>query len=260
MEMSRLEVPVIDDKLKQLYEYCQHDLPIFPLNWINTDTGACSCGKQACSSPGKHPLMRGGFKKASADPVTVGTWHKKWPNANWGMRTGSKENGGSGLLVVDIDINKDNKDGFGAWEAIAAHNIHTFETVAVVTGNLGLHYWFLYPEGDDIPCSQGALGVGLDIRAEGGYVLVPPSATTNAYLFDPGLDDTAIAPVPEWLLVALSGSGAAFEEDPVRTPNVEWFRSSLRRGPCPYAKWADPGRQTPPQIAGPGCFFAQHRL
>jgi len=212
-----------DEKLKFLYQYCLQGLPIFPLNWIDPHTGKCSCRKPDCSSPGKHPFLKGGFKNASTNQVRVEGWHKRYPLANWGMRTGSKEIGGSGVLVVDIDRKN---HGFNAWEALVGNDKEE-ETITVRTGRLGRHCWFKYPVGQHIGCSAGALGMGLDIRAEGGYVLVPPSATTNPYKFDlspfPDLaglhqpphgqnhdyndQNGLILPVPGWLLERLDSLG-----------------------------------------------------
>jgi hypothetical protein len=46
---------------------------------------------------------------------------------------------------------------------------------------VGEHLYFRYPEDLEVRNSQGYLGYGLDIRGEGGYVLVPPSRTTAPY-------------------------------------------------------------------------------
>lgn len=67
----------------------------------------------------------------------------------------------SGLVVVDIDFKNGGTD---ICEGI--------ETPTVRTPSGGLHYYFLYEEG-----VRNAAGIvkGVDIRAEGGYVVAPPS-------------------------------------------------------------------------------------
>ena len=101
-----------------------------------------------------------------------------------GMATGRR----SGVVVVDIDLDK------GGFETLAAL-IHRHEewpkTPAVRTGGGGLHFFFSYPEGAMIHNDAGnKLGPGLDVRGEGGYVLLPPSthATRRVYEWEEGED------------------------------------------------------------------------
>ncbi len=42
----------------------------------------------------------------------------------------------------------------------------------------GMHYYFKHP-GGEVRNSAGRLGPGLDIRADGGYVVAPPSRHPN---------------------------------------------------------------------------------
>jgi hypothetical protein len=56
------------------------------------------------------------------------------------------------------------------------------ETRVVHTGGGGLHFYFEHP-GFHTPNSVSELGPGLDLRGDGGYVLLPPSvhATSRIY-------------------------------------------------------------------------------
>ena len=63
-----------------------------------------------------------------------------------------------------------------------------------------MHYLFTYPTGENIRNSAGKLAEGLDVRGEGGYIVVPPKATTRPYEV---LDPLPLAPTPAWLLEAL---------------------------------------------------------
>ena len=70
------------------------------------------------------------------------------------------------------------------------------QTLMAHTGR-GSHLYFLWPEGLDLRNSAGRLAVGLDVRAEGGYVIVPPSVhpTGAAYEF---IDERiAVAAAPQ---------------------------------------------------------------
>ena len=81
----------METKPEQLLFYAAQGWPLLPLTWVQE--ASCSCGKPDCSSPGKHPLIKRGFKNASLDANQILEWHQKWPQANWGMRTGSASSG-----------------------------------------------------------------------------------------------------------------------------------------------------------------------
>lgn len=182
-------------KREQLLWYAGRGLPIFPCHWV--EAGACSCANPGCKSPGKHPLVENGFYAATANPGQVEAWHRRWPEANWAVRTGPASGGGAGILVVDIDPRH---SGDATWEMLRDENPGPLETVTVRTGGGGVHYWFQYPEGYVLSSKAGQLGPGVDIKAGGGYVLVPPSRTAQPYAFDLNPAETAIQALPGWIL------------------------------------------------------------
>jgi hypothetical protein len=55
------------------------------------------------------------------------------------------------------------------------------KTARARTGGGGVHIFFRYPRETDIRNSVGLLGPGLDVRGEGGYVVVTPSRTQGSY-------------------------------------------------------------------------------
>ena len=82
----------------------------------------------------------------------------------------------------------------------------------------GKHYIFRAPAGTNIRCRTGQLAPRVDIRAEGGYILVPPSRVGGKpYQFAPGLElDRPLAELPEppaWLVAELA-------EDAPSSPTV----------------------------------------
>ena len=83
----------------------------------------------------------------------------------------------------EIDIDK-KSGGYETWDLLQTVNPEPFETVLVSTGNGGQHHWFFYPDSFDIRSGAGVLGKGVDIRANGGYVLIPPSKTSTQYQFE----------------------------------------------------------------------------
>jgi hypothetical protein len=161
--------------LRAALAYARRGVPVFP-----------------CEPGGKRPLTYNGFWDASADPRRVEAWWGRWPDANVGVPTGER----SGLLVLDID------PGAGGPESLAAlERAHgpLPRTAKVRTGGGGMHVFFRYPAGETVRNSAGRLGPGLDVRGEGGYVVVPPSRTQSAYEW---LDRAPLAQ-PTWLLACL---------------------------------------------------------
>lgn len=164
--------------------YARNGVPVFPV-WSPTENGGCACPKGLdCPRPAKHPITSRGFKDATTDPDIVRVWWTRHPRANIGMPTGSE----SGLLVVDVDLDK---GGFETLAALVHRHRELPETPTVRTGGGGLHLFFQYPADAEIRNDTGRkLGPGIDVRGEGGYVLLPPSvhATRRAYEWAGGQD------------------------------------------------------------------------
>jgi hypothetical protein len=110
------------------------------------------------------PLIKEWQKWATTDVEQVRRWWNDWPSANVAIHC-------AGMLVIDID---------GAeW---SEENWETFSEMAQVTNwivdtprNGGMHYWYRLPEGEKVPNSVSQAAKGVDVRSDGGYVLVPPS-------------------------------------------------------------------------------------
>jgi hypothetical protein len=163
--------------LKAALAYARRGAPVFP-----------------CEPGGKRPLTYNGFWDASTDPRRVEAWWSRWPEANVGIPTGER----SGLLVLDVDPGAGGPESLAALERTGGPLPRTARTR---TGGGGMHVFFRYPEGETVRNSAGRLGPGLDVRGEGGYVVVPPSRTRSAYEW---LDRAPLAQAT-WLLACLSG-------------------------------------------------------
>ncbi len=115
----------------------------------------------------KKPLVE--WKSYQNRPPTeeqVKAWWTQWPDANVALITGII----SGLVVVDCDS-----------EGATDHFIESYpdakDTLRVQTGR-GQHFYFKFEE--SIRNDAGKLlGLGIDIRGEGGFVIVPPSLHVN---------------------------------------------------------------------------------
>lgn len=152
-----------------------------------------------CRPGAKQPLTRHGFQDATSDAAQIQAWWARWPDANVAIAA-------TGLLVVDIDPQA------GGWPHEPEHAAELLAAGAVsLTPRGGRHYVFRRPPGKDWKCSTGQLATGVDIRTDGGYIVVPPSRTTNgAYRWVPGMElEMSAARLPEppgWLAALLDRS------------------------------------------------------
>jgi putative DNA primase/helicase len=139
---------------------------VFPVHWPLLG-GGCSCGDPACKDPAKHPLTPHGFKDATTDAVVIAGWWRRWPSANVAVATGSRSN----LLVLDFD----GPEGLAALADLERQHGPFPPTLRVKTPRGGVHVFFAAPPGEVIRSRTNLHGLRVDVRAEGGYVLVPPS-------------------------------------------------------------------------------------
>lgn len=163
--------PLRSELLSAALGYAGRGWPVFP-----------------CKPGDKKPLVRW-REKASTDPRRITAWWSKWPAANVAVVTGPD----SGLLVLDVD------DPAGLDDLEGEHG-ELPKTYTTATGSGGMHYYYRFPAGENVRNSAGKLAAGLDVRAAGGYVVAPPSATTRPYEL---LDDLPLDDPPAWLLEAL---------------------------------------------------------
>jgi hypothetical protein len=144
---------------------------------------------------GKTPLTTHGFKDASSDPEQVSQWRREFPGCNWGAPTG--------ITFVVLDLDAKHPESFEWWRE--QQDIHGLvETYEVSTPSGGVHLYFL-PPAVELKSTASQIAPGVDTRAQGGYVVIPPSVIVgNAYEVT---NDVPIAELPAWLLEAWPKGG-----------------------------------------------------
>ena len=149
-----------------------------------------------CLADRKEPATPNGFKDATCNEQTIRAWWAENPAFNVALSPGD-----CGWLVVDLD--KDKKTGADTGEEtwaklVAEHGIDPTYTVQTPSG--GRHLYF---EGVD-KSSVRRIGPGVDVRSEGGYVLIPPSVVGGKpYVVG---DDCPITELPVWVSHMLASS------------------------------------------------------
>ncbi len=132
-----------------------------------------------------------GCRDATSDSDVARARWKKWPGANIGAATGSQ----SVFWVLDIDL----PDGPKSLAALEAEHGPLPLTVEASTPRGGRHLYWRHVKG--IRNSAGRIGTGLDVRGDGGSIVLPPSVLSNGGQYRWVKNGAgAIADAPEWLV------------------------------------------------------------
>jgi archaellum biogenesis ATPase FlaH len=160
--------------LERALHYASHSWPVFP-----------------CQPRGKRPLVQHGLKQATTDDATIKRWWTEWPNANIGVAL-------TNIVVVDVDGEK----GEASLRALTSQHGELPLTLESKTAR-GRHFFFTVSADDGIRNNAGKLGPGIDVRAQGGYVVVPPSQheTGAIYTWTRKQRPTVL---PDWLRALLT--------------------------------------------------------
>lgn len=160
-------------------DYAKRGWPVFP-----------------CCPRSKIPATPHGFKDATTDEKLIRAWWALEPDYNVAIATGHA----SGVYVLDID----DKPGRSVDEALASLGLGWPETPTVRTGGGGVQLFYAFPTGSDLSITGGKLGLGIDTRGNGGYVVAPPSIHPNGNPYKwMDCEDAALAPTPAEIIKRL---------------------------------------------------------
>ena len=139
----------------------------------------------------KRPHVTGWQDKATTDPAQLRRWWRKWPDAMPAIPTGSR----SGVAVLDLD-RKNGKDGFQTLRELG-HDPDALSPHTISTLSGGGHHYFRHMEG--LRSSADKIGRGVDVRAEGGFVIAPGAINgKGGYGRLSGPLKRIFADLPEW--------------------------------------------------------------
>jgi hypothetical protein len=161
----------------------------------------------------------------------IHAWWGSCRDLNIGLACGEP----SGLFVVDFD----GAEGEASLRILEQIYCPLPPTREVITGrNGGRHAYFKLGK-HKIRNSAGKLGVGVDVRGSGGYVLLPPSIHPSGRPYCWSVDSAEhIATAPEWLHAIIadekSGQGKSLEHwHRVLTDNIlEGMRNATLASVC----------------------------
>lgn len=138
--------------LNQTNEYCNKGIKIFPMNYKS-----------------KVPMKNFKWKEQSSTNYGEIKKYVEGKNGfNLAMPTGKVND----VFVLDIDKGH---NGFETLKKLENKLGSLPDTVTVLTGGGGKHFYFKYPEGVKITGVACLLGDGVDTRTDNNYVVIPPS-------------------------------------------------------------------------------------
>ena len=116
-----------------------------------------------------------GCRSATRDLDVVRAWWQRWPDANVGIATGPA----SGVWVLDVDVD-DLVDGRASLAELEARHGSWPATIQSTTPSGGCHYYWRWDDSvHEIRNSASRVGPGLDVRGEGGSIVLPPSVLAD---------------------------------------------------------------------------------
>lgn len=197
--------------------YARIGLSVIPVHSIKN--GKCTCGSAKCGKPGKHP--RGSWKQYETKPMTEEEIRSIWsrhPETNIGIVTGAL----SGVSVLDID----GEEGLNSLREAGIDLEDMPETPLSLTGRGGYHLVFRHPDDFGLKTKAGVLPC-VDIRAEGGMFVAPPSlhASGKTYEWAEGRSMHDLSPADfDWSTVVAEASGKPKEAE---RSTRKWFEAAL---------------------------------
>jgi len=142
-----------------------------------------------CRPNAKQPATAHGCLDATTDLETIERWWSETPEANVAIATDD-------LFVLDVD------PAGRPWVGTVNYD-DLMRGAMTTTPRGGMHYWFRQTNGQDLHNTAGKVAVGVDTRANGGYVLVPPSIVNGRpYTWLAELEGE-LPTIPPWLLELL---------------------------------------------------------
>jgi hypothetical protein len=148
--------------------------PVFMLGRSKRPVANCAdCPKDAHDPATCGHLTCHGFYAATTDPARLAAIINAVPGGQLAVRTGAV----SGLAVIDVDPAHGGDASLS--ELMTAGLVP--RTLHVHTGSGGLHLYYRHP-GQALPSRPMPDRAGIDVKADGGYVVLPPSLHHRTHL------------------------------------------------------------------------------
>jgi len=206
-------------KLEKVFELFDRGWNIFPVEPNGKRPVVVRVGTDEEGKPFDVRMSWKEYEYNRVNKEQIESWYKTYPDCNWGVICGKISN----ICVVDID-------GQNGVESLKKFHpeMDTISTLTAATP----HGWHLFFEHPGVPVKSFPILPNVDVKADGGYVVVAPSATADGvYRW---ILDTPTAPCRGWVT---RGERKGFDEASTPTEGDKqgdaqplWVRALLQNG------------------------------
>lgn len=209
-------------QLTMALRYAAEGFAVVPLH--GTNGGKCTCRRDDCATPGRHPRTGHGIQDATADRVLIKKRWARWPKAKIGIAMGTPA--GFVAIIADGDA------GRTSLRQLKEQYAKTLpKTVTYRDGERRVR---LFATGGAHLCDRDyALGAGLKVVGDGDFVVAPsqfddPKAERR-FVSGRSPHEIDVAPVPSWLVGLINidaNDGSVAAHLPPVEPSVIMTRAS----------------------------------
>ena len=208
-------------QLRMALRYAAKGFAVVPLH--GTNAGKCTCGRDDCATPGRHPRTGHGIQDATADRVLIKKRWARWPKAKIGLAMGTPA--GFVAIIADGDA--------GRTSLRQLEEQYTKTLPKTVTYRDGERRVRLFAAGGAHLCDRShALGAGLKVVGDGDFVVAPsriddPEAERR-FVSGRALGEIDVALVPLWLVRLINidvNDGSVAAHPPPVEPSVIMTRA-----------------------------------
>lgn len=199
----------------------------------------------------KRPPMNEWVQAATTDPDIITNWYTEplYRDHGVGLAMGRQPDGRF-IFALDVDEHDPAHSGSETLTDLTAEHGPLPDTVCSITGSGGLHLLFETPGGIEV--RNGIAGDGLDVRGEGGQIVVAPSihpVTGKRYEWEDRFApwECEIALAPDWLIELVRQSLAPAAQIPASRLPVPTFNN-----PDSPAEWLRSWWDWPSELANAG--------
>ena len=152
---------------------------------------------------------------ATRDPKQIQRNFRRWPNAAVGIPTGIE----NGFFVVEADtLEGHGVDGIANLQVLIDANGPLPETRMARSPSGSLHYFFTYPNKKGlVRNSASILAPGVDVRGEGGMVIVAPSVKPGVGEYT-WLNKVEFRHAPPWLVTLVTEKPTKYQPGDPNAP------------------------------------------